>query len=77
MLEPPVVSGQDLSDSATGRALWGLREDSPGLGQLHDPPSMGRVRVTAADGDPPQGPSSNPRPITGKVENDSELLTFW
>lgn len=70
LLEPPVVSGQDPSDSATSRGLWGLREDSPGLEQLHDPPSMGRARVTAANGDPTQGPSFNPRPITGKVESE-------
>lgn len=38
LLEPSVVSGQDPSDSATSRALWGLREDSLGLEWLRDPP---------------------------------------
>lgn len=74
LLKALVVSGQDPSDSATSRTLWELREDSPGLEQLHDPHSMGRARVTAANGDPRQGPSFNPRPITGKAENGSELI---
>lgn len=56
LLEAPVISGQDPSDSATGRALWGLREDS--LDQLHAPPhgqgqSDSSQRVPKARDPPP------------------------
>lgn len=42
LLEPPVVSGQDPSDSAAGRALWRLKEDGLGLEWLRDPRPHGR-----------------------------------
>lgn len=71
LLEPSVVSEQDPSDSATSTALWGLREESLGLEWLRYPPH-GQGQSDSSQQQPTadtqgKGPSSNPRPITGKV----------